>query len=85
MSRISGIEDIKKCEIELDVNTEIYEMKVGTNYQLKLTKSLSGSENEGEFDLFKQSSDDMKMLDQYKYVMYGKIFEEKLSEDSTKK
>ena len=68
------------------MNTEIYEMKKDAMYSLKLMRSLRGDGNDEEFDLFKQANDGTKdILDDYQYVMYGKIFEEQLDKDNIKK
>jgi len=52
VSRVSGITEIYDFQIELDVNTEIFEMKKDTNYMLMLTRSLTADGNE-DFDLFR--------------------------------
>ena len=48
-----------------------------------LAKSLT-SDNSEEFDLFKQTqSGENNLIEQFDYVMHGKIFEDKLSDDKT--
>ena len=88
MSRISGKTEVQKLEIELDVNTDIYTMKKGSYYALVLANSLTADGAE-EFDLFRHANSGAgqatadaagNLIDQYEYVMHGKIFEDKLSE-----
>ena len=80
-----------KLEIELDVNTDIYPMQKGAFYALVLANSLTADGVE-EFDLFRHTNaadqgGDVAMagassnlIDQYDYVMHGKIFEDKLQD-----
>ena len=76
---------MNKLQIELDVNTDLYPMTKGAYYALVLTNSLTpdGAEN---YDLFTNNaqgeSGGNNLIDQYDYVMHGKIFEDKLSEDN---
>ena len=76
-----------KLEIELDVNTDIYPMQKGLYYALVLANSLTADGAE-EFDLFRHANSGGQqtaesggnLIDQYQYVMHGKIFEDKLQE-----
>ena len=95
VSRISGKTIVGKLEIELDVNTDIYPMVQGQNYALVLANFITSDPNE-EFDLFRHNApgataggdvamgSGSNLLDQFDYVMQGKIFEDKL-EDAPKK
>ena len=63
-------------------------MSKETFYALCLAKSLTADGQE-EFDLFRHGSagqDDTaaNLIDQYQYVMNGKIFEDQLSDDGEK-
>ena len=53
VSRITGETLVSHFEIELDVNTDIYPMKVSENYDICIANSLTADGNE-EFDLFRQ-------------------------------
>ena len=89
VSRISGETVVHKLQIELDVNTDIYPMDKDSFYALVLANSLTADGNE-EFDLFRQGSTagapgadaGSNLIDQYEYVMHGKIFEDKLTGDN---
>ena len=80
-----------KLDIELDINTDIYPMQKGSWYALVLANSLTADGIE-EFDLFRHAnatgaagadqSGSANLIDQYEYVMHGKIFEDKLSEEA---
>ena len=89
VSRISGKTETNKLEIELDVNTDIYPMAKGQYYALVLANSLTADGVE-EFDLFRHANTNSaadhpmqgsNLIDQYDYVMHGKIFEDKLQEE----
>ncbi len=80
MSRVKATSEVMKLEIELDVNTDIYPMEKDAYYSMALASSvnLDGSE---DFDVVRfehQGSGGTEghgsMLDQYQYVMHGKIF-----------
>jgi len=80
------VTEIYGFKIELDVNTEIYKMEKDVSYSLVLTRSLTADGSE-DFDLFRHGAggESGSKLDQYSYCMYGKIFEEKLSDDNKEK
>ena len=88
VSRISGTSEVHRLDIELDVNTEIYPMQKGQYYALVLANSLTADGVE-EFDLFRHANQNApgadnnmsggaNLIDQYEYVMHGKIFEDQL-------
>ena len=92
VSRISGKTEVHKLAIELDVNTDIYPMEKSQYYALVLATSLTSDGNE-DFDLFRHTNQGVaagadanmqgagsNLIDQYDYVMHGKIFEDQLSE-----
>ena len=58
--------------LTLDVNTEIYPLKVNDRFSLAIASTLrkDGSPDEGCFD---QSGYDSH-ADDYEYVMFGKVF-----------
>ena len=64
-------------------------MQKGAYYALVLASSLTADGNE-EFDLFRQggqagapgADEGSNLIDQYQYVMHGKIFEDKLTGDN---
>ena len=70
-----------KIDIELDVNTDIYPMEKDSYYSMVIASSvnLDGSE---EFDILRYDHAGAggahdghgSLLDQYQYVMHGKIF-----------
>jgi len=67
-------------------------MQKGAYYQLVLASSLTADVNE-EFDIFRHGSANQgapgtapdagtNLIDQYQYVMHGKIFEDELSDNN---
>lgn len=79
MSRIVASSQVNRLEIELDVNSEIYPMAQGEFYKLVLATSVNADGSEA-FDIIQyenqgSSSGGMgALIDQYEYVMHGKIF-----------
>ena len=74
---------MNRLEIELDVNTDIYPMAVNEYYRLVLASSVNadGSDN---FDIIQYENQGSSaggmgaLIDQYDYVMHGKIFKYQL-------
>ena len=84
VSRISGVTDFKKLKIELDINTDIYDIINGATYHMLIVNTLTNDGAE-EFDAFKNlagGSSGSSLLDQYEYAMHGKVFEDKISENN---
>jgi len=85
VSRIGASSQVNRLEIEMDVNTDIYEMHTGEFYKLVLATSVNadGSDN---FDVIQYENAGSQggmgaLIDQYDYVMHGKIFKYQLSDD----
>ena len=88
MSRISAESKVNNLQIELDINTEIYPVQKDECYSLVLASSVNadGSDN---FDIIQYETQGSSaaaggmgaLIDQYDYVMNGKIFQYKPGED----
>eukprot|EP00744_Colponema_vietnamica_P000065 GILI01000125.1.p1 GENE.GILI01000125.1~~GILI01000125.1.p1 ORF type:complete len:162 (+),score=49.71 GILI01000125.1:52-486(+) len=65
-------------DLSLDINSEIYEVRVDERYKVALasTLSLDGAADPGHF----VQNPGRTLMDSYDYVMYGKIF--KCAEDN---
>ena len=60
----------------MDVNSDIYPMKVGASYTILLAKSIYDSKqtrNYFDYDLFANTKN--TLMDNYDYVMCGKVFQ----------
>ena len=85
MSRVSASSQVYRLEIDLDVNTDIYPMASGEFYKLVLASSVN-ADGSDTFDIIQyenQGSSNSGMgalIDQYEYVMHGKIFKYQLDE-----
>ena len=85
MSRIAARSQVNRLEIELDVNTDIYPMAQNEFYKLVLASSVNadGSDN---FDIIQYENQGSAsggmgaLIDQYEYVMHGKIFKYQLDD-----
>ena len=68
----------------MDVNTEIYQMAEGEFYKLVLASSVNADGSE-TFDIIQYENQGSAqgmgaLIDQYEYVMHGKIFKYQLDE-----
>ena len=86
MSRISGKSQVNRLDIELDVNTEIYPMAQNDFYKLVLASSVN-ADGSDSFDIIQYENSGSAanggmgaLIDQYEYVMHGKIFKYQLDE-----
>ena len=89
VSRIQATSEVNKLAIELDINTEIYPVNKGEFYKLFIASSVNsdGSEN---FDIIRYENEGSasgmgSLIDQYDYVMHGKVFKYQLEEKDDKK
>ena len=85
MSRVEATSEVSNFYIELDVNTDIYPMENGAYYAMALASSLTPDGSE-EFDIFQYQNEGAQggmgsLLDQYQYVMHGKIFKYVIKQD----
>ncbi len=76
---------MNKLEIQLDVNTDIYPMEKDAYYAMAIASSINMDGSE-DFDILKYqyegSSEGLgTLMDQYQYVMHGKIFKYNLVQD----
>ena len=84
---------VQRCEgetqdtnyyISMDINSDIYPMKVGASYKLLLAKSIYESKQTPkhfEYELFSNAKN--TLMDNFDYVMCGKVFQ--FSQDKKKK
>ena len=63
--------------ITMDINSELYPMKVGTSYNILLAKSIYDSEPKNfEYELFSNTKNSLiDKYDKYDYIMCGKVFQ----------
>ena len=74
IQRVEGITRDTHCYITMDINSEIYPMKVGTSYSILLAKSIYDSEPKNfQYELFSNTKN--TLIDKYDYVMCGKVFQ----------
>ena len=69
-----------KLEIELDVNTDIYPIKEGGYYRLRLTENIS-EDPSAEKDYFSIAQTESQFVEDHDYVMYGKIYKYQIHAD----
>ncbi|WZN66344.1 DNA-directed RNA polymerase [Chloropicon roscoffensis] len=84
VSRYICQSDLYDMHLTLDINTEIYPLDVGEHFKLLLTDSIEGEKKDFGQAVWDQTGTQM---DDYDYVMHGKIFkiETSLSTDNQQK
>ena len=83
VQRCEGLTQDAKYYISMDINSDIYPMKVGASYKLLLAKSIYESKPTPvhfEYDLFANTKN--TLMDNFDYVMCGKVFQ--FSQDKKK-
>ena len=88
MSRISAKTKVNKLEIELDVNTDIYPIDKDSYYSLVLASSVN-ADGSDQFDIIRFENEGSQggmgmLIDQYEYVMHGKVFKYSIKKDNDK-
>ena len=76
VQRCEGYTKDTKYYISMDINSEIYPMKVGNSYTILLAKSIYDSKitpKNFEYDLFSNTKN--TLMDNFDYVMCGKVFQ----------
>ena len=76
VQRVEGKTRDTNFYISMDINSDIYPMKVGASYKLLLAKSIYESKptrNYFDYDLFANTKN--TLMDNYDYVMCGKVFQ----------
>ena len=78
VSRINAEARVNKLSIELDINSDIYPMEAHSFYKFVLATSVN-ADGSDTFDIMKYENEGSgsgmgSLIDQYEYVMHGKIF-----------
>ena len=76
VQRCEGITRDSNLYISMDINSEIYPMKVGASYSILLVKSIYDSKptpKNFDYDLFANNKN--TLMDAFDYVMCGKVFQ----------
>lgn len=76
---------MNKLAVELDINSDIYQVEKNAYYKLVLASSVN-SDGSDNFDIIRfenegSSSGMGSLIDQYEYVMHGKVFKYQLKND----
>ena len=85
VQRCEGLTQDAKYYLSMDINSEIYPMKKGALYKLLLAKSIYESKptpENFEYDLFSNSKN--TLMDNFDYVMCGKVFQFSLDKKKDK-
>ncbi len=83
VQRCEGLTQDTNYYIAMDINSEIYPMKVGASYKLLLAKSIYESKpttKHFDYELFANTKN--TLMDNFDYVMCGKVFQ--FSQDKKK-
>lgn len=76
VSRIRAHSDLFQMDMLLDVNVDIYPIKLGEKLALCLasTLNLDGTPSGGSYDSVRGGGGRRNLADEFEYVMHGKIF-----------
>lgn len=74
VSRIQGKSENYDTKLLLDVNTEIYPLKMGEKFSLVLSKTLSLDGSPMDVDSAWRPNAGPTLADKFEYVMYGRVF-----------
>ena len=85
VSRIHASGLVNRLNIELDVNTDIYPMQLEETYKFVLASSVN-ADGSDTFDIIQYENSGSAsgmgtLIDDYDYVMHGKIFKYQLDEE----
>lgn len=85
VSRIAATSKVNRLTIELDVNTEIYNMEKDAFYKMVIASSVN-SDGSDTFDIIRFENEGSEsgmgsLIDKYEYVMHGKVFKYQLKND----
>ena len=77
VQRCEGITRDTNYNITMDINSEIYPMKVDASYNIVLAKSIysDGSQTPKDFNYDLFASKKSTLMDSFDYVMCGKVFQ----------
>ena len=76
VQRCEGVTRDSNYYISMDINSEIYPMKVGASYTILLAKSIYDNKKtpkEFDYELFLNTKN--TLMDSFDYVMCGKVFQ----------
>ncbi|KAI1395353.1 DNA-directed RNA polymerases I [Hypoxylon fuscum] len=76
VARISGTSTDNQTQMQLDINIELFPVRVGTNLEVVLTTSLSldGIKDDEEEKGWRHVRGESTLADMYDYVCHGKIY-----------
>ncbi|KAJ3356982.1 hypothetical protein HDU83_009152 [Entophlyctis luteolus] len=81
VSRINATSEAADTEMILDINTEIYPMKVSDKFTLALASSISldggaaaAAAVGGKKETWRDNTNQRSLADDYEYVMFGKVY-----------
>ncbi|KAI1382361.1 DNA-directed RNA polymerases I [Hypoxylon crocopeplum] len=76
VARIGGTSTDNQTQLQLDVNTELFPVRVGSNLEVVLATSLSldGAKDEDEDKGWRDVRGESTLADMYDYVCHGKIY-----------
>ncbi len=82
VNRIAATGTTFECDLLLDVNSEIYNIRDGEKITLVLASTLHLDGSPADHFSFVPNSTEPSLADNYEYVMHGRIFDMKYKKDS---
>eukprot|EP00798_Chlamydomonas_sp_ICE-L_P025939 gene25939-11615_t len=85
VSRYVCKSDLYECDMQLDINVDVYPLETGKKYNVALASTLAmdGTQGSAKYDAsFPGISGKPSLMDKYEYVMHGKVYKYKDSQSS---
>jgi DNA-directed RNA polymerases I, II, and III subunit RPABC3 len=82
VNRIAATGTTFECDLLLDVNSEIYNIRDGEKITLVLASTLHLDGSPADHFSFVPNSTEPSLADNYEYVMHGRIFDMKYKKDN---
>ncbi|KAJ3063606.1 hypothetical protein HDU98_000580, partial [Podochytrium sp. JEL0797] len=79
VSRLNATSEAADTEIMIDINTEIYPMKISDKFTMTLAGSLNldasaAAAAPAKKESWRDTSNQKSLADEYEYVMFGKVY-----------
>ena len=83
VNRIQGTGTTFECDLLLDINCEIYNLKDNEKFTLVLASTLHLDGSPADHFCYTANSSEPSLADNYEYVMHGRVFDRTYKKDGT--
>mmetsp|Transcript_4696 Transcript_4696/g.7867 ORF Transcript_4696/g.7867 Transcript_4696/m.7867 type:complete len:155 (-) Transcript_4696:12-476(-) len=79
VSRLSCTSDIHEVQMMLDINMDIYPVRLNEEFSVLIASTLTpGTDSAAEAGEFNQRMEESPLFKEYEYIMFGRVFRYKL-------